>query len=115
VKTAPLNTVKLGRTDLKVFPIAFGAWRLGGERGVRDSVDHELLLELMSHSPFGSLMLKARASFVLVRPEDAWFDIVPMHKDFRLALEGRDVAAIFEVLARIEGAPVTSMPMAAAG
>jgi hypothetical protein len=94
VKTAPPNTVKFGRTDLTVFPIAFGAWQLGGERDVRHGVDRELALG---------------------RSEDAWFDIVPMHKDFRLALEDRDVAAIFEVLEKIKGAPGTRMPMAVAG
>jgi aryl-alcohol dehydrogenase-like predicted oxidoreductase len=36
VTTAPLNTVKFGRTDLEVFPIAFGAWQLGGEWGQVD-------------------------------------------------------------------------------
>jgi aryl-alcohol dehydrogenase-like predicted oxidoreductase len=30
---ATLNTVRLGRTELEVSPIAFGAWQLGGEWG----------------------------------------------------------------------------------
>jgi aryl-alcohol dehydrogenase-like predicted oxidoreductase len=32
----PLNAVSLGRTDLKVSPIAFGTWQLGGEWGEFD-------------------------------------------------------------------------------
>jgi aryl-alcohol dehydrogenase-like predicted oxidoreductase len=36
VTTSILNTVKLGRTDLEVSPIAFGAWQLGGEWGQVD-------------------------------------------------------------------------------
>jgi aryl-alcohol dehydrogenase-like predicted oxidoreductase len=36
VTTTTLNTVKFGRTDLEVSPIAFGAWQLGGEWGQVD-------------------------------------------------------------------------------
>ena len=53
----------------------------------RDGVDRELALEVMTQSPIGSPMLKARAPLVLDLPEEAWFDIGLMHKDIRLALE----------------------------
>jgi 3-hydroxyisobutyrate dehydrogenase-like beta-hydroxyacid dehydrogenase len=97
----------------------------------RDGVDRELALQVMTQSPIGSPMLKARAPLILDLPEDAWFDIGLMHKDIRLALEAagelsvpvpsaeaadqvltkagelgyehRDLAAIFEVLSKIEG------------
>jgi 3-hydroxyisobutyrate dehydrogenase-like beta-hydroxyacid dehydrogenase len=109
----------------------------------RDGVDRELALEVMTGSPIGSPMLKARAPFLLDLPEDAWFDIGLMHKDIRLALEAaaelkvpvpsahaadqvltkagelgyehRDLAAIFEVLEKIEGARGTKMPAEVAG
>jgi 3-hydroxyisobutyrate dehydrogenase-like beta-hydroxyacid dehydrogenase len=94
----------------------------------RDGVDRELAAKVMTESPIGSPMLKARAPLVLDLPEDAWFDVELMHKDIRLALdaakeigvplpsaaaadamltraeelgyEHRDIAALFEVLAR---------------
>jgi 3-hydroxyisobutyrate dehydrogenase-like beta-hydroxyacid dehydrogenase len=53
----------------------------------RDGVDRELALKVMTESPIGSPMLKARVPLVLDLPEDAWFDIGMMHKDIRLALE----------------------------
>jgi 3-hydroxyisobutyrate dehydrogenase-like beta-hydroxyacid dehydrogenase len=52
----------------------------------RDGVDRNTALEVMTQSPIGSPMLKARAPLVLDLPEDAWFDIELMHKDIRLAL-----------------------------
>jgi aryl-alcohol dehydrogenase-like predicted oxidoreductase len=33
MKTSALRRVRLGATDLEVFPIAFGSWELGGEWG----------------------------------------------------------------------------------
>jgi 3-hydroxyisobutyrate dehydrogenase-like beta-hydroxyacid dehydrogenase len=53
----------------------------------RDGVDRKLALEVMTGSPIGSPMLKARVPLILDLPEDAWFDIGMMHKDIRLALE----------------------------
>src|ERR671918_73939 len=98
----------------------------------RDGVDRELALHVMTDSAIGSPMLKARAPLVRNLPEDAWFDIGMMHKDIRLALETadeihvplpsahaadevltsaeqlgyehRDIAGLFEVLARTNGA-----------
>ncbi|MDX6602514.1 MAG: hypothetical protein QOF13_1716 [Solirubrobacterales bacterium] len=110
----------------------------------RDGIDRELALEVMTASPIGSPMLKARVPLVLELPEDAWFDVGLMHKDIRLALEAaaelnvpvpstraaeavlgragelgyehRDIAAIFEVLGKIEGTPgTTTVPAALAG
>ena len=94
----------------------------------RDGVDPHLAANVMTDSTIGSPMLKARAPLVLDLPDEAWFDIGLMHKDIRLALatarelhvplpsagvasellaraaelgyEHRDIAAIFEVLAR---------------
>ena len=94
----------------------------------RDGVDPKIALDVMTQSPIGSPMLKARAPLVLDLPEDAWFDIGLMHKDIQLALgmaaelevqlpsaevadtvlagaEGlgygrRDLAALFQVLER---------------
>jgi 3-hydroxyisobutyrate dehydrogenase-like beta-hydroxyacid dehydrogenase len=53
----------------------------------RDGVDRELALKVMTESPIGSPMLKARVPLVLDLPDDAWFDIELMHKDIRLALD----------------------------
>jgi 3-hydroxyisobutyrate dehydrogenase-like beta-hydroxyacid dehydrogenase len=53
----------------------------------RDGVDRELALDVMTASPIGSPMLKARGPLVLDLPDDAWFDIGLMHKDIRLALD----------------------------
>jgi 3-hydroxyisobutyrate dehydrogenase-like beta-hydroxyacid dehydrogenase len=97
----------------------------------RAGVDPELAVGVMTESPIGSPMLKARAALVLDLPEDAWFDIGLMQKDIVLALdaarqlrvplpsaavadelltvarlrgyERRDLAALFEVLAELNG------------
>ena len=52
----------------------------------RDGVDPELAAEVMTGSPIGSPMLKARAPLVLDLPDQAWFDVRLMHKDIALAL-----------------------------
>jgi 3-hydroxyisobutyrate dehydrogenase-like beta-hydroxyacid dehydrogenase len=98
----------------------------------RDGVDRELALEVMTGSAIGSPMLKARVPLLLDLPDDAWFDIGLMHKDIRLVLETaeelhvpvpsaraadevltkagelgyehRDIAAIFEVLSKMDRA-----------
>jgi 3-hydroxyisobutyrate dehydrogenase-like beta-hydroxyacid dehydrogenase len=94
----------------------------------RDGIDARLAVEVMASSAIGSPMLKARAPFVLELPEEAWFDVGLMLKDIRLALgvadelhvplpsaraaeealakavelglEHRDIAALFQTLAR---------------
>jgi 3-hydroxyisobutyrate dehydrogenase len=108
----------------------------------RDGVDRELALEVMTQSPIGSPMLKARVPLILDLPEDAWFDIGLMHKDIRLALDAaadlhvptlsaraadavltdaeelgyahRDLAGIFDVLEKIGPAPVETSRSTAA-
>lgn len=73
-------------------------------------VDRKLAVEVMSQSPIGSPMLKARAPLVLDPPDQAWFDVSLMHKDIRLALQmaGQlgihlpSTAVADEVLARAE-------------
>ena len=95
----------------------------------RSGVDRKRAVEVMTESPIGSPMLKARADLVLDLPDDAWFDVDLMQKDIVLALDGarelsvplpsaavadevltfaraagyehRDLASLFEVLARL--------------
>jgi len=97
----------------------------------RDGVDPKLALDVMTESPIGSPMLKARAPLVLDLPEEAWFDVRLMHKDIALALAmageldvrlpaaeaadealgraeelgygGRDIAALYQALAETAG------------
>jgi 3-hydroxyisobutyrate dehydrogenase-like beta-hydroxyacid dehydrogenase len=104
----------------------------------RDGVDRKRALEVMTESPIGSPMLKARAPLVLDLPDDAWFDIGLMHKDIHLALdtagelgvplpsaraadevltravelgyEHRDLAGIFEVLGKMDRVQADAFP-----
>jgi 3-hydroxyisobutyrate dehydrogenase-like beta-hydroxyacid dehydrogenase len=99
----------------------------------RSGVDRKRAVEVMTESPIGSPMLKARADLVLDLPDDAWFDVDLMQKDIVLALdaarelsvplpsaatadevltfaraagyEHRDLASLFEVLARLTERP----------
>jgi 3-hydroxyisobutyrate dehydrogenase len=52
----------------------------------RDGIDPEIAIEVMTASPIGSPMLKARAPLVADLPDEAWFDVGLMHKDIELAL-----------------------------
>jgi 3-hydroxyisobutyrate dehydrogenase-like beta-hydroxyacid dehydrogenase len=52
----------------------------------RDGVDRTVAVDVMTRSPIGSAMLKARAPLVIDLPRDAWFDVRLMHKDIGLAL-----------------------------
>jgi 3-hydroxyisobutyrate dehydrogenase-like beta-hydroxyacid dehydrogenase len=100
----------------------------------RAGIDTKLAVDVMTQSPIGSPMLKARAALVLDLPDDAWFDIQFMQKDIVLALdaarelhvplpsastaddlltiargqgyERRDLASLYEVLGRLAGEPV---------
>jgi 3-hydroxyisobutyrate dehydrogenase-like beta-hydroxyacid dehydrogenase len=56
----------------------------------RDGVDTKLALEVMTESPIGSPMLKARVPLILDSSGEAWFDVDLMHKDIRLALQTAD-------------------------
>jgi 3-hydroxyisobutyrate dehydrogenase-like beta-hydroxyacid dehydrogenase len=97
----------------------------------RDGVDRKRALEVMMSSAIGSPMLKARVPLVLDLPDEAWFQISLMHKDIGLALQtadqlhvplpsaaaandvlsdaeklgyaDRDIAGLFEVLAKESG------------
>jgi 3-hydroxyisobutyrate dehydrogenase-like beta-hydroxyacid dehydrogenase len=119
-------TLKLAiNISLAVQMLAFAEGLLLAERS---GLDPKLAAEVMTESPIGSPMLRARAPFVLDLPEQAWFDVELMQKDIRLALaaareldvplpsagiademltrarelgyQHRDIAALFEVLAR---------------
>lgn len=58
----------------------------------RSGIDRKLAVDVMTGSPIGSPMLKARADLVLDLPEDAWFDVSLMQKDVALALDtGREL------------------------
>jgi 3-hydroxyisobutyrate dehydrogenase-like beta-hydroxyacid dehydrogenase len=77
--------------SLAVQTLAFSEGLLLAER---DGIDSALAAEVMSNSPIGSPMLKARVPLLLDLPEQAWFDVAMMHKDIGLALgAGRDAEA----------------------
>jgi 3-hydroxyisobutyrate dehydrogenase-like beta-hydroxyacid dehydrogenase len=58
----------------------------------RAGIDRKLAVDVMTGSPIGSPMLKARADLVLDLPDEAWFDVGLMQKDIALALDtGRDL------------------------
>ena len=116
--------------SLAVQMLAFSEGLLFAERS---GVDPKRAVEVMTESPIGSPMLKARADLVLDLPDDAWFDVDLMQKDIVLALdaarelsvplpsaatadevltfaraagyEHRDLASLFEVLARLTERP----------
>jgi len=110
--------------------LAFGEGLLLAERG---GIDPKLAAEVMAGSAIGSPAMKVRAPLMLDLPDEAWFDVRLMQKDIRLALEagdslgvllpaaaatdeilteareqgygGRDIAALFQVLARMSSTP----------
>jgi 3-hydroxyisobutyrate dehydrogenase-like beta-hydroxyacid dehydrogenase len=112
--------------SLAVQTLAFSEGLLLAERG---GIDPELAARVMSSSSIGSPMLAARVPLLLDLPQEAWFDVALMHKDIQLALrqarqlnltlptaasaddmlrtagqlgyEHRDLAALHEVLARL--------------
>ncbi len=118
--------------SLAVQMLAFAEGLLLAERS---GIDPKRAIEVMTQSPIGSPMLKARADLVLDLPDEAWFDVSLMQKDIVLALdaarqvrvplpsaavadelltfarasgyEHRDLAALFEVLARLTTDPAT--------
>jgi 3-hydroxyisobutyrate dehydrogenase-like beta-hydroxyacid dehydrogenase len=45
----------------------------------RDGIDSNIAIEVMTESPIGSPMLKARAPLVADLPDEAWFDVRLMH------------------------------------
>ncbi len=77
--------------SLAVQMLAFSEGLLLAERG---GVDPHRAAAIMTESPIGSPMLKARLPLVLDTSDEAWFDVEMMHKDIRLAREAaHDVAA----------------------
>jgi 3-hydroxyisobutyrate dehydrogenase-like beta-hydroxyacid dehydrogenase len=114
--------------SLAVQMLAFAEGAVLAERA---GIDRELAVDVMTQSPIGSPMLKARAPLVLDLPDEAWFDVGLMQKDIVLALdaaremrvalpsaaaadevltvaramgyERRDLAALFEVLGKLAG------------
>ena len=117
--------------SLAVQMLAFAEGLLLAER---TGIDPRLAVDVMTQSPIGSPMLKARADLVLDLPDDAWFDVSLMQKDIALALdtgralhvplpsaatadqlltiarglgyEHRDIAGLHEVLAQLADHPV---------
>ncbi len=76
--------------SLAVQMVAFSEGLLLAER---DGIDPHLAAKVMTESPIGSPMLKARVPLVLDRPEETWFDVSLMHKDIRLARQAGDELA----------------------
>jgi 3-hydroxyisobutyrate dehydrogenase-like beta-hydroxyacid dehydrogenase len=70
--------------SLAVQTLAFSEGLLLAERG---GIDPHVAAEVMSSSPIGSPMLKARIPFLLDLPDRAWFTIRLLHKDIGLALD----------------------------
>jgi 3-hydroxyisobutyrate dehydrogenase-like beta-hydroxyacid dehydrogenase len=70
--------------SLAVQTLAFSEGLLLAERG---GIDPHVAAEVMSTSPIGSPMLKARVPLLLDLPDRAWFTIRLLHKDIGLALD----------------------------
>jgi 3-hydroxyisobutyrate dehydrogenase len=70
--------------SLAVQMLAFSEGLLLAERS---GIDPDLAARIMTQSPIGSPMLKARVPLVLDPSHEAWFDVSLMQKDLRLALE----------------------------
>jgi 3-hydroxyisobutyrate dehydrogenase-like beta-hydroxyacid dehydrogenase len=70
--------------SLAVQMLAFAEGLVLAERA---GIDSKRAVEVMTQSPIGSPMLKARADLVLDLPDDAWFDMSLMQKDIALALD----------------------------
>jgi 3-hydroxyisobutyrate dehydrogenase-like beta-hydroxyacid dehydrogenase len=126
--------------SLAVQTLAFSEGLLLAQRA---GIDPTLAAEAMTASAIGSPAVKARSPLMLDLPEEAWFDVLLMQKDIRLALQagealgvllpaaattdeilneareqgygGRDIAALFQVLARMSGASVGAGADASAG
>ena len=69
--------------SLAVQMLAFSEGLLLAER---DGIDPHRAAEIMTESPIGSPMLKARVPLVLDRTDETWFDVSLMHKDIQLAV-----------------------------
>jgi 3-hydroxyisobutyrate dehydrogenase-like beta-hydroxyacid dehydrogenase len=119
-----------GNLNLAVQMLAFSEGILLAEK---NGIPRQTAVDVLLNSAVGSPMLKYRGPFVLQLPDPAWFDVSMMQKDVLLALEvarasavplptgaitneflttaramglaKEDFAALFEVLARLAGAP----------
>ena len=119
--------------SLAVQMLAFAEGLVLAERA---GIDPKLAVAVMTASPIGSPMLRARAELVLDLPDEAWFDVGLMQKDVALALdtgrelhvplpsaaaadsvltiarafgyERHDIAALFQVLAHLASDSVRS-------
>jgi 3-hydroxyisobutyrate dehydrogenase-like beta-hydroxyacid dehydrogenase len=119
--------------SLAVQMLAFAEGLLLAERS---GIDRRLAVKVMTQSPIGSPMLKARAALVLDLPDEAWFDVGFMQKDLQLALgvaadaqiplpstvvadellsaartrgyEHRDIAVLYQVLSDLAAARLSS-------
>ena len=115
--------------NLAAQTLAFSEGLLLAERG---GIDSQLAARVMSDSAIGSPGVKARVPLLLDLPEHGWFDVRMLRKDIGLALDagheehvplpsaataqdilakaselgydGRDIAALHEVLGRLAGA-----------
>ena len=120
--------------SLAVQMLAFAEGLVLAERA---GIDRKRAVDVMTQTPIGSPMLKARAALVLDLPDDAWFDVSLMQKDIVLALDTarqlrvplptaatadelltvaralgyqrRDLAVLYEVLAQLAGEPARSL------
>jgi 3-hydroxyisobutyrate dehydrogenase-like beta-hydroxyacid dehydrogenase len=116
--------------SLGVQMLAFAEGLILAERA---GINRKRAVDVMTQSPIGSPMLKARADLVLDLPDEAWVDLSLMQKDIALALdtarelhvplptaatadqvltlgralgyEHRDIASLHEVLARLTSDP----------
>ena len=70
--------------SLAVQMLAFAEGLVLAERA---GIDPKRAVDVMTQSPIGSPMLKARADLVLDLPDEAWFDVGLMQKDIVLALD----------------------------
>jgi 3-hydroxyisobutyrate dehydrogenase-like beta-hydroxyacid dehydrogenase len=73
--------------SLAAQPLAFSEGLLLAERS---GIDPRLAAEVMSSSPIGSPMLKARVPLFLNPDRSAWFDMTLMDKDIHLAREAAE-------------------------
>lgn len=53
----------------------------------KSGILRETAVDVLTHSAVASPMIQYRGPFVLVQPEEAWFDVNMMQKDMLLALE----------------------------
>jgi 3-hydroxyisobutyrate dehydrogenase-like beta-hydroxyacid dehydrogenase len=86
--------------SLAVQVLAFAEGLLLAERA---GIDRKLAVDVMTQSPIGSPMLKARGPLILDLPDEAWFDVRLMQKDIVLALDtARELAVPLPTAATVD-------------